>query len=204
MNINIEELKDWNDEARRELERKQERLKEEQEELSNNLLALEATDKLLSKIDAQSEELEEKQSTIDSQSEEIEKQQSEIESLRQQLQEEKDKNQALEMRLSEMTKLSNGVAKKSSQEELLKALRIFINKSKQKRIEKRTAVKEMILELANASGIVFPADLAATLDSLDDEQPDPKVVHVAGNYNDVHDNDRVDMTDKQKSDNGRK
>ena len=89
-------------------------------------------------------------------------------------------------------------------EELLEALRIFINKSKQKRIEKRTAVKEMVLELANANGIVFPEDLAATLDSLDDEQPASKVVNVAGNYKDIHNNDQVNMSDKQKADNGRK
>lgn len=62
----------------------------------------------------------------------------------------------------------------------------------------------MVLELANANGIVFPEDLAATLDSLDDEQPDPKVVNVAGNYNDIHNNDQVNMSDKQKADNGRK
>ena len=204
MDINIDELRDWKDGARRELRDEADRLATKMEQVNDYLRALDVTDELLTIIDRQEEELEEKQTTIDQQNDELDKLQSEIDSLRVQVQEEKERNQVLEMRLSEMSKLSAGVAKKSSQEELLKALRIFINKSKQKRIEKRTAVKEMVLELANANGIIFPADLAATLDSLDDEQPDTKVVHVAGNYNDVHDNDHVDMTDKQKTDHGRK
>ena len=39
-----------------------------------------------------------------------------------------DKIAALEMKLSEMTKLSGDVAKKSSQEGLLKAVRTFVNR----------------------------------------------------------------------------
>ena len=84
-----------------------------------------------------------------------------------------------EMKLSELSKLSAGVAKKSSQDELLKALRTFVNKSKHKRIDKRIAVKEMVLEMAMANSVIFPEDLAATIDSLDDEQPETKVVNVA-------------------------
>ena len=183
MNKNFDELKDWKDGVRRMLEQEMERLKERYEQINNDLKALEATEELVA---------------------ELEKVLAENEALRQQLQEEKDKNQVLEMRFSEMSKLSAGVAKKSSQEELMTALSIFVNKSKQKRIEKRMAVKEMVLELANANGIVFPKDLAATLDSLDDEQPDPKVVNVSGSYNDIHDNAHVDLNDKQKSDHGRK
>ena len=102
-----------------------------------------------------------------------------------------EKNAALEMKLSEMTKLSGDVAKKSSQEGLLKAVRTFVNKSKHKRIEKRMAVKELLLELANANSIVFPEDLATTIDALDDEQSETKVVTVQGNYNDIHDNGEV-------------
>ena len=104
-----------------------------------------------------------------------------------------EKNAALEMKLSEMTKLSGDVAKKSSLEGLLKAVRTFVNKSKHKRIEKRMAVKELLLELANANSIVFPEDLATTIDALDDEQSEAKVVNVTGNYNDVHDNGSVGL-----------
>ena len=95
------------------------------------------------------------------------------------------------MKLSELSKLSAGVAKKSSQDEVLKALRTFVNKSKRKKYEKRVAIKEMVLEMANANSIVFPEDLSATLESLDDEPSESKVVNVAGNYNDIHDNGSV-------------
>lgn len=106
-----------------------------------------------------------------------------------------DKTATLEMKLSEMTKLSSDVARKSSQEGVLKAVRTFVNKSKHKRIEKRMAVKELLLELANANSIVFPEDLAATIDALDDEQSEAKVVNVTGNYNDIHDNSEVKYKD---------
>ena len=189
-NVNTEELTEAVHETYRQLQNKLERKANEAEELKTQMRIMEATQKLLDEIERLNNDLEDYRSEVDG--------------LREQLQDEKDKNQQLEMRLSEMSQLSAGMAKKSSLEELLEALRIFINKSKQKRIEKRTAVKEMVLELANANGIVFPEDLAATLDSLDDEQPDPKVVNVAGNYNDIHNNDQVNMSDKQKADNGRK
>ena len=109
-----------------------------------------------------------------------------------------EKNAALEMKLSEMTKLSGDVAKKSSQEGLLKAVRTFVNKSKHKRIEKRMAVKEMLLELANANSIVFPEDLATTIDALDDEQSEAKVVNVTGNYNDIHNNGSVGLKEGER------
>lgn len=96
-----------------------------------------------------------------------------------------------EMQKNEMSKLSMSMAGKASQEELLKALRVFVNTSKRKKMEKRIAVKEMVLELANANRLTLPADLAATVDCLDDEVPETKVVNVAGNYNDIHDNGNV-------------
>lgn len=76
----------------------------------------------------------------------------------------------MEMKLSELSKLSVGVARKSSQEEVLKALRIYINISKRKTLSKRVAVKMMIMELANAIGLSFPEDMVAALEALDDEQ----------------------------------
>ena len=109
-----------------------------------------------------------------------------------------EKNAVLEMKLSEMTKLSGDVDKKSSQEGLQRAVRTFVNKSKHKRIEKRTAVKELLLELANANSIVFPEDLAATIDALDDEQSEAKVVNVTGNYNDIHDNGSVGLKERER------
>ena len=137
-------------EARRQLECEQERMKERTEQMKGFMLALEATEEVL---------------------QENERLREEMDQLRLQLQDEKDKNTKLEMQLKEMTKLSASVAGKASQEEVQKALRVFVNKSKRKKMEKRIAVKEMVLELANANGLVLPTDLAATIDSLDDEQP---------------------------------
>lgn len=177
VNMNKEELKETAQDARRALERERERMMEEVERMEGFLRVMDATDDLLAEIDRLNEELAERDAEMDN--------------LHQQLQEEKEKNQALEMKMTEMSKLSAGVAKKASQEELLKALRTFVNKSKHKRIEKRTAIKEMVLEIANANGIILPEDLAATIDSLDDVQPEAKVVNVQGNYNDIHDNGNV-------------
>ena len=67
----------------------------------------------------------------------------------------------------------------------------------QVQVEKRIAVKEMVLEMANANGVVLPEDLAATIDALDDEQLDARVVNVQGNYNDIHDNTKVNIKDKE-------
>ena len=81
-----------------------------------------------------------------------------------------------ETKLNEMSKLVAGVAKKSSQDEVLKAIRIFVNKSKQKTTKKRTLIKEMVLEFTYANGIVLPDDLMALVYALDDEQEVPKIV----------------------------
>ena len=121
------------------------------------------------------------------------KQQEEIERLARQLADEKRQREELEMKLAELSKLSAGMAKKASEEAMLKALRTYANTSKRKTMDKRTFAKTAILELANVNGLVLPDDLAATIEALDDEQPDPKVVNVAGNYNDIHDNGTVNQ-----------
>ena len=114
--------------------------------------------------------------------------------LQNQLTEERSARAAVEMRLSELTKLADGVAKKSSDEGLIKALRNFTNNSKRKKLEKRMAVKEMIQELVLSCGVTLPQDLADNIQSLDDEQQEaPRVVNVSGNYNDFHDNNKVDI-----------
>jgi hypothetical protein len=94
-----------------------------------------------------------------------------------------------------------GVAKKSSQDEVLKALRTYVNVSKRKTLSKRVAVKMMIMELGNAIGLSFPEDMMTTLEALDDEQSEPKVLvqgdYVESKFNgpmyDVHGNDEVKL-----------
>ena len=156
--------------ARRGLEREREELEEKVSEMNNFLKMMDITDEILAERD---------------------RWQQEVEALREQLQESNEREAKLEMQLKEMQKLSASVAGKASQDELLKALSTFVKKSKQKRLDKRVAVKEMVLELANANGITFPTDVATLLDALDDERPEPKVVNVSGNYNDIHDNREI-------------
>lgn len=169
-NFNYIDYSEMMRDARRGLEREREELEEKVTDLNNFLKMMDVTDEIMAERD---------------------RLQQEAEALREQLQESNEREARLEMQLKEMQKLSASVAGKASQDELLKALSTFVKKSKQKRLEKRVAVKEMVLELAIANGITFPADVAATLDALDDEQTEPKVVNVSGNYNDIHDNREI-------------
>ncbi len=170
MKTDFEDYKEMMHDVRRALEGEKDRLTERIEQLEGVMKMADVTGELLSEIDDLKDENESLKAENDR--------------LRQEVQEK-------EMKLSELSKLSVGVARKSSQDEVLKALRTFVNKSKRKKYEKRVAIKEMVLELANANNIVFPDDLAATLESLDDEPSESKVVNVAGNYNEINDNGSV-------------
>ena len=168
--MNYEELKEEVRDARRALDSKCEETMERLQQMQGFSRVLEAAEQALDENAGLREEGKER---------------------REQLGEEKDVGTKAEMQLKEMRQLSAGVAKKASQDELLKAIRVFVNKSKRKKIEKRIAVKEMVLEMVNANGIVLPEDLALAIDALDDEQTEARVVNVQGNYNDIHDNGNV-------------
>ena len=170
MNEKMNDFAEWLHDAKHALEREREEMEEKAEQINYRLNALEVTSELLAELETLKED---------------------NEKLRSLLQEEKDTRAKLEMQMKEMSKLSASVAGKASQEEVLKALRVFVNKSKRKKLDKRIAVKEMVLEMAIANGVTLPEDLAATIECLDDEQPEARVVNVAGNYNDIHDNGSV-------------
>ena len=182
MDINWPDMNDWMYNARREFENEIERLEEKSVQLRNYMRALDAMGELLAENDSLKEENGRLGREYDRLQKEVEKK---------------------DMKLSELSKLSVGVAKKSSQDEVLKALRTYINISKRKTLSKRAAVKMVIMELANAIGLVFPEDMVATLEALDDEQSEPKML-VQGNmvmnaptFNgpmyDVHSNDEVKL-----------
>jgi len=168
--MKTEDLQEVSRDAQRALEQERDRCMDRIAELDGYLKVFECIDDLRSENEHLKEELK---------------------SMREMYEEEKGLRTKLEMELNETKKLAVGVVNKTSQEALEKALRKFVNKSKQKRIEKRTAVKETVLELIIANNITLPEDLMQTIESLDDVQPEAKVVNVSGNYNDIHDNKTV-------------
>ena len=121
------------------------------------------------------------------------RQQEEIESLQQQLAEEKQLRTEMETKMNEMSKLSAGMAKKASQDDFLKALRIYLNISKRKTIGKREAAKNVITELMTSAKLELPDDIMEMLESLDDELSEPKNVTVNGNYIEAHNNGSVEL-----------
>lgn len=166
------EFYDWARDARRSLEREREELMERAEQLDAHMRMLDELDEMLS-VNSRLKE--------------------DYEDLQQQLNDEKRQRAELEMKLIEMSKLSAGMAKKASEDNLLKALRTYVNRSKRKTADKRAFAKSATLEIANANGLDLPEDLKAVIESLDDEQTEAKVVTVQGNYNDVHDNGEVKL-----------
>ena len=140
---------------------------------------------------AQMEEYLEMLDLIDKLTKKNEELEEEIGSLQQQLADEKRQRAEMEMKMNEMSKLSAGMAKKASQNDFEKALRIFLNTSKRKTMSKREAAKTVIMELLSSAKIEISDDVLELLDHLDDEQTEPKVVNVQGNYNDVHGNGEV-------------
>ena len=96
MKRNIEELKDWQDDARRGLKREMERLSEKQQELCGYVQMLDATDELLTEVDDLKEELERKQGEIDDLTAQLEQRDKEIDALRMQLVEVKEQKLKVE------------------------------------------------------------------------------------------------------------
>ena len=168
--MNTVDLQEASRDAQRALEQERDRYVDRITEVENYLKVMDCIDELL----AENERLKE-----------------ELESVREMYEEEKDMRTKLELELNETKKLAVGVANKTSQEAMLKVISTFVNRSKQKKLEKRTMVKSIVLEMAMTNGLTLPADLAQTIDALDDERVEAKVVNVSGNYNDIHDNRMV-------------
>lgn len=148
-NVNTEELKEAASEAYRQLQHELDRKIDEAEELKTQMRVMEATQGLLDEIDRQKEVIEE--------------QQEEIDDLHQQI-DDRDR------RLKELGQLSAGVAKKSSADDVEKAMRIYMNMSKRKTQSKREAAKTVLLELITAAKLEMPEDFMETLSHFDDEE----------------------------------
>lgn len=170
MNVNLNELGDWLDDARRDIDRDCERLAEKMEKMDCYRKALDITDELLQAAEALKKE---------------------NETLREQLTAEKKLRAEQEVRMAEMSKLSAGMAKKTSQDDLFKAMRSYLNISKRKSPAKREAAKTVFTDLFTSTKLDLPDDIKEILIHLDDEQPEAKVVNVQGDYNDIHNNGTV-------------
>ena len=134
--------------ARECLDREHERLQEQMDRLNAYRKILEKNERLMN---------------------EVEQQKAEIESLRQQL-DDKD------MKLNEMNKFSVNMAKKSSQEGIEKAIRIYVNTSRRKTQAKREVARAQLLDLIATAKLDMPEDIMEALNHLDDEQPEPAPV----------------------------
>ena len=122
---------------------------EEAEEVKTQLRVMEATQELLDEID---------RLNVD-----IEGLHDEIDGLNQQLQDK-------DTQLKELGKLSAGVAKKSSADDVSKAIRIYLNTSKRKTQSKREAAKTVLLELITAAKLEMSEDIMESLSHFDDEE----------------------------------
>lgn len=147
--LNTEELKEAARETYRQLQNELERKKEEAEEVKIQMRVVEATQSLLDEIDRLNSE--------------NEAQQKEIDGLNQQLQDK-------DTQLKELGKLSAGVAKKSSADDVSKAIRIYLNTSKRKTQSKREAAKTVLLELITAAKLEMSEDIMESLSHFDDEE----------------------------------
>ena len=151
MEIDIVDMKEQLRDVRRCLERECERLQERMDAQNGYLRLLEQYESLVDENERLRCELEE--------------QQAENDRLQQQL---ADKD----LKLNELGKFSVGVAKKSSQEGLEKAFRIYINTSKRKTQAKREVARAQLLDFITTAKLEMPEDIMELLNHLDDEQPE--------------------------------
>ena len=154
--INTEELLEAAEDTCRQLKREQEELDERAEQLKTRMRMAEATKSMLNRM----KQLEDENHLLRETNEEQERQ----------LQEKDNQLKEKDTQLKELNKLSAGVAKKSSQDDVSKALRIYLNTSKRKTLAKREAAKTVFLELIAAAKLDVPEEIMYLLNHFDDEQ----------------------------------
>ena len=146
--MNTVELQEASMDAQRALEQERDRYVDRITEVKNYLKVMDCIDELL----AENERLKE----------DIEQLQAENEDLHQQL-EDKD------LKLNELGKFTVNMAKKSPQEFLEKAFRIYLNTSKRKTQAKREVAKVQLLDFITTAKLEMPEDIMEQLNHLDDE-----------------------------------
>ena len=158
-----EELKEAALNELRQLKNELEKKEAEVEELKTRIRVMEAIQSLFDKIDQLKAENEAQQQVIEERNRQL-----------------LDKD----TQLKELNKLSAGMAKKSSAEDVAKAMRIYLNTSKRKAQAKREAAKMVLLELITAAKLEMPEDFMESLSHFDDEElPDQPQSSGAANEN---------------------
>ena len=162
MEINSTIIEEELRESRQYLNNEYERLQERIDALNSRLKLLDQFDLLIEENEQMRSELEEQRDENDRLHElldEKDRRQKETEALL------KEK----ETQLNELGKFSVGMAKKSPQEGIEKAFRVYINTSKRKTQAKREVAKTQMLDFITTAKLEMPDDIMEALNHLDDE-----------------------------------
>ena len=168
--INTEELLEAAEDTCRQLKREQEELDERAEQLKTRLQVAEATKSMLNRMKQLEDENRLLRETNEEQEHQLQEKERQLQEKDILLKEKDIQLQEKDTQLKELNKLSAGVAKKSSQDDVSKALRIYLNTSKRKTLAKREAAKTVFLELIAAAKLDVPEDIMDLLNHFDDEQ----------------------------------
>ena len=168
--INTEELLEAAEDTCRQLKREQEELDERAEQLKTRMRMAEATKSMLNRMKQLEDENRLLRETNEEQEHQLQEQERQLQEKDALLLEKDNQLKEKDTQLKELNKLSAGVAKKSSQDDVSKALRIYLNTSKRKTLAKREAAKTVFLELIAAAKLDVPEEIMDLLNHFDDEQ----------------------------------
>lgn len=165
--MNIIEYNEMARDVHRELEHEREKAADRLQQVDNFLQLMEYANESVSQVEDLRQQVEELQEKVDE--------------LQRQLEEKELQLEEKELQLTEFSKLTAGVAKKSSQEVLEKALRTYINISKRKTQAKREVARAQLLDFIATAKLEMSEDLLEQLNHLDDETDTaaPVTVNVA-------------------------
>ena len=172
MEIDIAFIKDKTREMARFYNSELERLQEQADKNDAVLKLLDQVEDLLAENDQLESELEQQQAENDSLHEQLDDKDRRLKEMEALLKEKEMQLKEKETQLNELGKFSVGVAKKSSQEGLEKAFRIYLNTSKRKTQAKREVARAQLLDFITTAKLEMPEDIMDQLNHLDDEQPE--------------------------------
>ena len=162
MEIDKTYLKEQLRDARRYLDSERERMQEQIDTHNSYLRLLEHYEEVLTENEQLKSELEQQQAENDSLHQQLDDKDRQLKEMEALLKEK-------ETQLNELGKFSVGMAKKSPQEGIEKAFRIYINTSKRKTQAKREVAKTQLLDFITTAKLEMPDDIMEALNQLDDE-----------------------------------